>query len=817
MARITLMQRCSSLYALLFASIQCHPVSARRFSGTFKTMHTHAARLLDDNGSSHQHGNERIRYFLEQGQPKAAFKAFQFMCSSGTMLNAYTISITLSACITLENLHLGMQIHAIYVMNVAEPSSYVTSTLINMYATCGALEDAHIVFDRSIVLDVVSCNAMIAGYTKHGYAHDAMKLYRLMYGRGVEPNDVTFTSTLNACAKVEDFKCCQQLHMDICIVSEKSNTYTDNVLIKVYSKCGSLEDAWHVFSKITERDAISWNAMIAAYGKQGSAESAFQLFWQMQQEGIHPSEMTFVSILSACSKADYFETGRQLHALIEDMDFKTNAILCSTVIDMYTKCESMESAMSCFERTSKSDVVMWNVILKANTKQGLMKEAFEIFDRMRRECVCPNKVTFLSMCNVCGSLEAVEKARELHACVAKAGILPDLSLANGLIDMYAKCKCLDDAQHVFDNVPQKDVISWTAIITGYVQQELHENAVNLYNQMHCEGFSPNHVTLLALFNAISIAGNSTKGRQLHCQMIAMGFKHDAVMANTIVHMYGKCGALEMAHQIFKDIPKDNAVNWNTMITECVKNNCIEEGLTLFSQMTVEGVIPNEATYISVLDASASEGAFQQGKQFHVMILNMALDSSCFMASALIDMYGKCGNLDCAHVVLRRLVKRDVGAWGALITAYARHGHGKKALVLSDQMSAEGICLNHITLLSILSACSHAGLVKEGYFFFDTLSHQHGIKPSVKHYACMVDLLSRVGRFDEAHNLIQKMRVEPSASLWMSLLSACRLYGNVELATHAAEKAHQLRPHSAAPFQLLLDTHRYAAARSVEIE
>ncbi|MCO5570175.1 hypothetical protein L7F22_023893 [Adiantum nelumboides] len=813
------MQRCSSSQVLLFASSQSHPlgISTRGFSRAFK-MHT-LARVIEGDDCTHPQEHEKIAYLIKQGQPKAAFKAFQSLCSSGSMVSSYTVSITLSACIILENLHLGMQIHAIYVMNnPAHPSVYVTSTLINMYASCGALKDARNVLDRSIVLDVVSCNAMIAGYAKHGCLHGAIELYKSMYGLNVEPNDGTFTSTLKACAKVEDFRCCQRLHMDYIILIGKSSTFIDNALIVVYSKCGSLEDAWHVFSKITERDAVSWNAMIAAYGKQSCPESAFKLFWQMEQEGIFPDERTFVSVLNACSKVDYFATGKQLHALIEDSIYQSNSILCGAVIDMYTKCESMASAMSFFGRVTKPDVVMWNVILTANTKQGFMKEAFELFNRMGRQGVSPNSVTFLSMCNVCGTLEAVEQARELHACIVKIGLLfSGLSLGNCLIDMYAKCRCLHDAQHVFDNQPQKDVISWTTIISGNVRQELHENAINLYIHMQCEGHCPNHVTLLALFNAAGIAESASKGRQLHCQMIALGIKRDVVMSNTLIHMYGECGVLEMARQIFNDIPKNNVVSWSTMITKCVKNNCFEEALYLFSQMVVEGVVPNETTYTSVLDASASEATLKQGKQIHVMILSVSLDSSCFVASALIDMYGKCGNLDCAHIVLKRLAKRDVGSWGALITAYAQHGLGEKAIELSAQMSGEGIRLNQITLLSVLSACSHAGLVKEGSFFFDTLSRQHGVKLSVKHYACMVDLLGRAGRLDEAYNLIQKMRVKPSASLWTSLLSACRLFGNLDLAINAAEKAHQLRPHSAAPFHLLLDTQRYAETRLAESE
>lgn len=773
--------------------------------------------LYGANEQSVSSWNATITNHVKYGQAKEALKVFQMMCYSGVISNTYTISITLSACITLENLQLGKKVHAIYVISVAEPSAYVNSTLINMYANCGSLEDAQNIYGRTADLDVVSCNAMITGYVKHGYMREAIELYKSICSSNLQPNDVTFTSTLNACAKLEDLESGKEIHKDILIVRGNSNMYIENTLIDVYSKCASVEDAWHMFQKMAERDAISWNAMIAAYSKRSWSKNAFMLFWQMQLEGIHPTDRTFVSIINACNSIEYLDQGKHLHALVEESEFQSNSIVCSTVIDMYTKCGSMASAMNLFERTSKSDVVIWNVILTANAKQGFMKETLEIYDRMKVEGVSPNKVTFLSICNVCGSLEASDRAKEIHACIVKIGIHSDLPLGNGLIDMYSKCKSLDDACHVFDNLSHRDVVSWTAIIAGYVQHELSEDALYLYNQMQWEGVFPNEVTFLALLNVVSSLGDPKKGRQLHCQMIVMGIKCDVAMSNTLIHMYGKCKSLVVAHEIFNETPKGDATTWNAIISLYAKCGYAQKAFKLFSQMKSEGVMANEVTFVSILDAFASEAAFEQGKQVHATIISVGLDSRVFVASALIDMYAKCGNLHCAHEVLNRLSTRDVGSWSALITAYAQHGHGKKTLELAAQMSREGIRLNHITLLSILSACSHAGLVSEGCFFFDTLSREHAIKLSVKHYACIVDLLGRAGRLEEAHKLIQKMQVKPTASLWMSLLSACRLYGNVELATHAAEKVHQLEPQSAAPFQLLFDMHASSAAGLAKAE
>eukprot|EP00250_Pteridium_aquilinum_P006064 c16050_g1_i1 orf=815-1612(+) len=199
--------------------------------------------------------NARITDHLKHGQSKEALKVFQLMCHSGVISNAYTISIALSACITLENLQFGKRVHAVYVISVAEPSAYVNSTLINMYANCGSLEDARSVYDKAMNFDVVSCNAMITGYAKHGYSGEAIDLYKSIRTSNVQPNDVTFTSTLNACAKMEDLECSQQIHKDILIVGGSANVYIDNTLIDVYSKCGSVEDAWQVFSRMGERDA----------------------------------------------------------------------------------------------------------------------------------------------------------------------------------------------------------------------------------------------------------------------------------------------------------------------------------------------------------------------------------------------------------------------------------------------------------------------------------------------------------------------------------------------------------------------------------
>eukprot|EP01018_Ginkgo_biloba_P031676 Gb_31111 [translate_table: standard] len=301
----------------------------------------------------------------------------------------------------------------------------------------------------------------------------------------------------------------------------------------------------------------------------------------------------------------------------------------------------------------------------------------------------------------------------------------------------------------------------------------------------------------------------SEGKLVHAHMTEMGFKPDRFLGNTLVNMYAKCGSLVYARRVFDRMPERNVVSWTVMISAYDSRGHAEEALTLFSQMQQTGIQPNEFTFASVLPACADLAALEQGRKIHETIIKSGFHSDVFVASALLDMYAKCGSIEDACHVFDEMPKRNVISWNAMIVGYAMHGCAKEALQLFKQMQHLGTKPDHVTFVGVLSACRHAGLVEDGWQCFHCMSENYHITPAMKHYCCMVDLLGRAGHLDEAHDFIDKMPVKPDADVWGSLLGACRIHTNMELGQHVAERLFELDPKNSAPYVLLSNI--YAAA------
>jgi pentatricopeptide repeat protein len=274
-------------------------------------------------------------------------------------------------------------------------------------------------------------------------------------------------------------------------------------------------------------------------------------------------------------------------------------------------------------------------------------------------------------------------------------------------------------------------------------------------------------------------------------------------------MYGECGSIEDAHSVFDKISERDVISWTAVTAGHAHNGDGKGALKLFREMQQTGLKPNQFTFTSVLSAISHLTTLDQGKELHAHITKTGFELDVSIGNALITMYAKCGNINYACQVFCRMPQYDTVSWNAMIGGYAQHGCGKEALQLFEQMQLASTKPNHITFVGVLSACSHVGLVNEGYFYFDSIKRDHSILPIMEHYACMVDLLGLAGCLDEAQRFINTMPCEPNACMWRSLLAACRIHGNEKLGIHAAERLLQLEPQDDAAYVLLSNI--YAAA------
>eukprot|EP01018_Ginkgo_biloba_P019289 Gb_18149 [translate_table: standard] len=415
--------------------------------------------------------------------------------------------------------------------------------------------------------------------------------------------------------------------------------------------------------------------------------------------------------------------------------------------------------------------------------------------------------------NACASLlqacTSIEELKQIHAQMSKTELKQNIFLLTKLVSMYAMCGTMDDAGLVFDKISERDVFIWNVMIRGYAMNGPFEESLALYYQMQQASMQPNNFTFTFVLKACCGLSALREGKEIHDSVVRTGHESDVFVANTLVAMYAKCGCMEIASQVFDKMHKRDVVSWNTMIAGHVQNESAKEALSVFNQMQRAHVKPNSVTMVSMLQACIRLAALQHGKWIHGYIIRGGIVSNVILGNCLIDMYAKCGSIDIARKVFDEMPERNVVSWSAMISGYGMHGHAKDALAVFLQMQQRGIKPNDVTFVSVLSACSHSGLVDEGRQYLECMVRDYCITPRLEHYACMVDLLGRAGHLDEAQEFIENMPLEPGPSVWGALLGSCRIHCNIELGEHVAERLFYLEPERAGRYVLLSNV--YAAA------
>lgn len=358
------------------------------------------------------------------------------------------------------------------------------------------------------------------------------------------------------------------------------------------------------------------------------------------------------------------------------------------------------------------------------------------------------------------------------------------------------------------------MFNWTAIIHSHALSGLHGLAMVYFVDMLYSGIEPNAFTFSAALKSSPIRS----GKSLHSLAFKLGFYSDLYVETGLLDVYARGGDVasaqklfdEMAHRslvsltsmitcyakhgdlgnaklLFDEMPEKDVVCWNVMISGYAQNGYPNEALRMFRSMLSDAKLrPNEVTLLAVVSACGQIGALETGQWLHSFIENNGIHINLHLGTALIDMYSKCGSLEDARLVFERMTDKDIVAWNSMISGYAMHGFSSHALETFDEMRRLGMKPNDVTFIGILNACSHTGMVQEGWNLFDMMKDKYGIEPKVEHYGCLVNLLGRAGQLEEAFNVVRGMRIEPDVVIWSSLLGACRLHNDLALGEEIAE-------------------------------
>lgn len=534
-------------------------------------------------------------------------------------------------------------------------------------------------------------------------------------------------------------------------------------------------------------------------------------------ENTLPNAHTFAGIFTACSNLSDPCGGQQGHALAIKTASCSDVFVGSSMLNMYCKSGLVHDARKVFDRMPERNSVSWATMISGYAIQRLAESALGVFKSMiYREEEGVNEFVFTSVLSAFALPEFLHVGKQVHCLAMKMGLLSFVSMGNAVVTMYAKCGSLECALQTFELSSEKNSITWSAMITGYAHCGDSEKALKLFSNMHFSGMSPSEFTLVGVLNACSDSTAVEEGMQIHGYSVKLGFESQIYIMTALVDMYAKCGFIGNARKGFDYLQEPDIVLWTSMIGGYVQNGENEVAMSLYCRMQIEGILPNELTMVSVLRACASLAALEQGKQIHTHTIKFGFGLEVPIGSALSTMYAKCGSLEDGSLVFRRIPDRDVVSWNSIISGLSHNGHGTEALELFEEMLIEGTKPDHVTFVNILSACSHMGLVERGWSYFKMMSDKFGIVPRVDHYACMVDILSRAGKLNEAKEFIESASIDHGMCLWRILISACRNYHNYELGAYAGEKLMELGSQESSTYVLLSSIYN-ALGRREDVE
>lgn len=714
----------------------------------------------------------------------------------GIGMNQFTYGGILSACCALGSVVCGEQVYGFVVKNGFFLNGYIRAGMIDLFSRSCRFKDAlRVFYDVSWDNNVVCWNAVVSGAVKNNENWLALDIFVQMCRLGfLMPNGFTFSSVLTACAALEELELGKGVQGWVTKCGVGEDVFVGTTIVDLYAKCGAMDEAVKQFNQMPVRNVVSWTAIISGFVQQGDSISAVWVFDKMRKTGEDINNFTITSVLAACANLSMFTEAMQIHCLILKIGLYSDSAVKASLINMYSKIGVVNLSEMVFAETQRSKQLgVWTNMISAFAQNGRSEKAINLFQIMLKEGMVPDKFSTSSILSI---VDCLTLGRQIHGYTLKADMASDVSVGSSLFTMYSKCGNLEDSYKVFDKLEGKDNLSWASMIAGFAEHGLADKAIMLFRERLLEEFIPDEMSLSAVLSACSALRSLKIGKLIHGFALRYGFGEQMIIDGALVNMYSKCGDLNSAKIVFKLMPFKDQVSCSSLVSGYSQSGYIEEALQLFHEILLSDLNIDAFTISSILGAVSLLNMPDTGTQLNAHIIKMGIESEASVGSSLVTMYSKCGNFEDCSKVFQQIKNPDLVCWTTMITSYAEHGKGSEALQVYDLMRKSEIMPDSVTFVGVLSACSHAGLVEEGYFHLNSMSREYGIEPGYRHYACMVDVLGRAGKLEEAERFISNMPIEPDALVWGTLLAACRVHGDIELGKLSAEKIMELGPSDA---------------------
>ncbi|KAL2342048.1 hypothetical protein Fmac_009988 [Flemingia macrophylla] len=537
---------------------------------------------------------------------------------------------------------------------------------------------------------------------------------------------------------------------------------------------------------------------------KGLYHQILQLFAELHLSGHCSISFALPSAIKASSSSRCHAFGTQLHCLALKTGSYSESVVSNSIITMYAKFLDAESSRQVFDTMPHRDPITWNSMINGYLQNGCLEEALEMLKDVYLLGLSPKPELLARVVSMCGRKMGSKIGSMIHALVVvDERIGHSVFLSTALVDFYFRCDDSLMAVRVFDGMEVKNEVSWTAMISGCITNQDYDAALACFRAMQAEGVFPNRVTSIALLPACAEPGFVKHGKEIHGYAFRHGFESCPNFSSALINMYCQCGeSMQLAELIFEGSRFRDVVLWSSIIGSYSRRGDSFKALKYFSRMRTEETEPNYVTLLAVISACTNLSSLKHGCALHGYIFKSGFSFSISVGNALINMYAKCGCLDGSSKIFLEMPNRDSVTWSSLISAYGLHGYGEQALQLFYEMNERRMKPDAITFLAVLSACNHAGLVSEGQRVFKQVNVDYKIPLTIEHYACLVDLLGRSGKLEDALKILRTMPMKPSARVWSSLVSACKLHGRLDIAEMLAPQLLRSEPNNAANYTLL---------------
>ncbi|KAH7352569.1 hypothetical protein KP509_19G052100 [Ceratopteris richardii] len=803
-----------------------------------------------------------LSLFVDEGKAEKAVDWYMRMKSDVIKPSSCTFVVMFKACEIIADLNWGQILHDDAYVQGCVSNTMVASSMLNMYGKLNALGVAENVFVELPHSDVVIWNTMLSIYVRQGLGNEALLLFRQMQDEDVEPTHRTYIVVLRALsilAEQEDvvkggwYEIGQAVHADACKKGFLAINFLHNTLMNMYRKCRAIVDMEHVFASLVHRDRISWNTMLSGYTEVGQGSMALRLLPKMDKEGIIPDQTTFAVSLQAVAVEEdrtavsvighyhkqALEIGHALHGDACRFSLDSDVVVSTALLTLYGKCGSISEAEHVFFHAPIEDnTPIWNAMISVYIESGVEGKALQLYTQMQREGCSVDEITLILVLQACGMFADKEYffsdqsltnrqashtiGQALHADILKGDFSSDVSVGNTLINFYGKCGALLEAENVFCSLSYYTVASWNAMISAYAEQDEFKKALLLYAQMRRQAVRPDALTFICTLQACSALAEKVIilddaqtvqksafeiGQALYSDCEAEGFSSQNLINSSFLRLYGKCGAIMEAEQVFRDLDpverifSESMSTWNLFLSIYAENGCGLECVQLYRLVQKLGISISFTSVLRLLQACNLMGNLVLCQELHFLSVSSSIDGANNVIGTLIHAYGGCASMIDAESLLKTLVMPDAIACGACISGYAGVGDSIGSMHIFDGLQLMNVQPSSSTFVSILAACTQSGLLS-GSLCFESMVRDFGLIPEVKHYCCLVDLYGRAGDLRRVQNMLEKEIVHNSLITWLSLLGAAHTHSNSVMAKQAYDHAMTLEPNQVAAYVLM---------------